>query len=86
MTMADPDDPPSGGGGSVVTYPVIQLTVAQPQLDALDASYEVLRESIYSSLVLQSRLKPLLDLLVLIPDPNGTGLILDCQALEGESA
>lgn len=84
LSMVDPDDPESGGGGGVVTHPVIQLTISQAQLDALAASYDVLREAVYNALALQTRLQPLVDMIVLAPAPDGTGVVLDFQDLESE--
>jgi len=56
----------SGGAmiGSVPKTLVVNFDWAQ--LDMLSKSYEALRESVYSSLILQTRAKPLLDQIILV--------------------
>jgi Ca2+-binding RTX toxin-like protein len=81
--MADPNDPPSGGGG-LVTYPVLMLSLAQPQLDALEASYTTLRDAVYLMLAFETRLEPLLDLITITQDSDGTGLAFDYSGAEAE--
>ena len=74
----------SGSGsssGSVVIggVPTLSIQFAQQQLNLLNQAYASLTDSIYSALVLQTRLKPYLDLVDLVIDNNG--IHLDATAL-----
>lgn len=68
--------------GSVRQTLVIEF--AQQQLDLLDQAMTALRDSVYGALVMQTRLKPLLDLVELRIDE--TGIRLDAAALNAEIA
>ncbi|MFZ5659599.1 MAG: hypothetical protein ACOY5C_07070 [Pseudomonadota bacterium] len=64
----------SGGGsgiGAIAMPPVLRVEFSQQQLDLLDAVYASLKESVYASLVMQTRLKPYLDQLELVIDDQG---------------
>lgn len=61
------------------SFPTLKIQFSQAQLDLLQQSYDALVESVYSSLVIQTRLKPYLDSLELVFDE--TGLRLDASAL-----
>jgi len=66
-----------GGGGMAVTIealPTLLVSYSQPQLDLLQQAYDSLKESVYASLVLQTRLKPYLDQIELVIDENGLRL------------
>ncbi len=65
-------------GGSAHYYnlakdgrPVLAITLHQAQTDPLQAAYATIRESAYRSLVLQTRLQPLLELVQTTVDGNG---------------
>ncbi len=53
----------SGGGGGQVASSIKQLnfTISQAQLDLLQQSYDALKQSVYESLLPQTRFKPYLD-------------------------
>ncbi len=70
---------PGSGTAGIAALPKINIGFSQPQLDLLDAAYASLKESLYASLVLQTRLKPWLDAIELVIDENG--LKLDATAL-----
>ncbi|MBP6037392.1 MAG: hypothetical protein KA603_14790, partial [Azonexus sp.] len=57
-----------------------RVQFAQTQLDLLQQAYDGLRESVYASLVLQTRLRPYLDRIELVIDE--TGLRLDAAGIE----
>jgi VCBS repeat-containing protein len=65
---------PSGGAPGVV-----RLNFSADQMQLLDEAYASLRENVYASLVMQTRLKPYLDMLDLVLDDNG--LRLDASRL-----
>lgn len=76
----------SGGGGSsggaamaIEAYPTLRVNFSQQQLDLLQQAYDSLKESVYASLVMQTRLKPYLDQIELVIDDSG--LRLDASAL-----
>jgi Ca2+-binding RTX toxin-like protein len=69
-----------GGGGEAI--PRYRITPAAAQVELLRQSYDALKESIYSALVLQTRLKPYLDSIELTIDENGIGF--DTAALAGK--
>ncbi|HEX7650641.1 MAG TPA: calcium-binding protein, partial [Noviherbaspirillum sp.] len=71
-----------GGGGGIAA--AIQLTVefSQQQIDLLNQSYDALKESVYTALLLQTRFKPLFDKVSLQIDSNG--IKLDYSSLEQE--
>ncbi|MBK8134210.1 MAG: hypothetical protein IPK48_16490 [Gammaproteobacteria bacterium] len=71
----------SSGSGAVViaTLPTLRVNFSQAQLDLLQQAYDSLKESVYASLVLQTRLKPYLDQIELAIDD--TGLRLDATQL-----
>jgi len=54
--------------------PVAAVQFSQPQLDSLQQAYESLKESVYASLVMQTRLKPYLDQIELVIDDSGLRL------------
>ncbi|MDT3737255.1 MAG: calcium-binding protein [Denitratisoma sp.] len=55
----------SGGVGTLL------ISYSQGQLDLLNQSYEALRESVYSALIVQTRFASLLDQIQLVIDENG---------------
>ena len=66
-----------GGGGSVVgvpTPPGVGLSFSVAQKDLLDQSYAELKQSVYESLLIQTRFRPVLDQLDLIIDDAGVRL------------
>ena len=66
--------PPTVSGGAVLTAVPITISLSQTQLDMLQKSYEAVRGSVYQSLLLQTRFKPLLDQINLTIDENGIRL------------
>ena len=73
-----------GGGGSMVgdlpgMMGLLRIQFSQGQLDLLQQAYDSLKESVYASLVMQTRLKPYLDQIQLVIDESG--LRLDVAAL-----
>ncbi|RZI41391.1 calcium-binding protein [Herbaspirillum sp. HC18] len=69
-----------GGGGSEAAGIVMCISLNQQQVDLLNKAYDELKESVYSALVLQTRLKPLLEKIDLVVDGNGVSL--DFSALD----
>lgn len=67
-----------GGGGSgaaaIEAYPTLRVNFSQGQLDLLQQAYDSLKESVYASLVMQTRLKPYLDQIELVIDDAGIRL------------
>ncbi|MDY0011255.1 MAG: calcium-binding protein [Rhodocyclaceae bacterium] len=60
------------GGGNVGPYTIrLNVSFSQRQLDLLQQSYDALRESVYSALVIQTRLQPYLDAVELVIDEGG---------------
>jgi hypothetical protein len=70
IMLAPPTEPGRG---------VLGIQFSQPQLDLLQQAYDSLKESVYASLVMQTRLKPYLDQIALVIDDSG--LRLDVTAL-----
>lgn len=72
-----------GGSGSgavaIASLPTLRVNFSQAQLDLLQQAYDSLKESVYASLVMQTRLKPYLDAIELIIDEQG--LRLDASQL-----
>ncbi|MDP2170096.1 MAG: putative Ig domain-containing protein [Rhodocyclaceae bacterium] len=73
-----------GSGGSMVgdlpdMMGLLRIQFSQGQLDLLQQAYDSLKESVYASLVMQTRLKPYLDQIQLVIDESG--LRLDVTAL-----
>ncbi|CAD5377721.1 conserved hypothetical protein [Pseudomonas sp. OF001] len=71
----------SGGGGSsggaamaIEAFPTMRVNFSQTQLDLLQQAYDSLKESVYASLVMQTRLKPYLDQIELVIDDSGLRL------------
>jgi len=70
----------SGGGSSgsgavaIASLPTLRVNFSQQQLDLLQQAYDSLRESVYASLVMQTRLKPYLDAIELVIDDSGLRL------------
>ncbi len=62
------------GGGTFEATPTLHILFSQPQLDLLQQAYDSLTESVYGSLVLQTRLKPYLDAIELVIDDQGIRL------------
>jgi Ca2+-binding RTX toxin-like protein len=69
-------------GTATNPQPTLRIAFAQRQLDLLDSAYSALQDSVYRSLVLQTRLKPLLNLIELKIDESGVRL--DATALNTE--
>ncbi len=63
----------SGGGGSLTIINSIPINIryAQQQLDFLQQSYDALKESVYDSLLLQTRLRPYIDSVTMMIDSGG---------------
>ncbi|NWC00518.1 hypothetical protein HX882_32070, partial [Pseudomonas gingeri] len=59
------------------------LVLQQGQIDAVNQSYEALRESVYQGLLLQTRLKPYMDSIQLNFDAQ-TGFVLDFTGLNAK--
>lgn len=60
--------------GTIASLPTLHVNFAQAQLDLLQQAYDSLKESVYASLVLQTRLKPYLDQIELVIDEDGLRL------------
>ena len=58
----------------------ITISLYQSQIDGINAAYNALQDSVYGSLVLQTRFKPLFDQIALKMDENG--MRLDYGAIE----
>ncbi len=58
---------------------IARLNFSQTQLTLLDQAYTSLQESVYASLVMQTRLRPYLDQIELVIDD--AGIRLDARAL-----
>lgn len=67
------------GATALEALPTLRMNFSQAQLDLLQQSYDSLSESLYASLVLQTRLKPYLDQVELVIDDDG--IRLDATAL-----
>ena len=77
----------SGGGSgamAIAAYPTLRVNFSQAQLDLLQQAYDSLKESVYASLVMQTRLKPYLDQIELVIDNDG--IRLDAAALNQKLA
>ncbi|MCW2313018.1 EF-hand domain-containing protein [Rhodoferax antarcticus] len=71
-----------GGSGAAAAFnalPTLRVNFSQTQIDLLQQAYNSLTESVYASLVMQTRLKPYLDQVELVIDDNG--IRLDAAAL-----
>ncbi|MFZ3019434.1 MAG: VCBS domain-containing protein [Gallionella sp.] len=72
-----------GVTGMSITGSHISIFMNFTQLSLLDQAYSALRESVYDSLVVQTRLKPYLDDISLtLTGTTGTGIALDFTALD----
>ncbi|MFN3629273.1 MAG: calcium-binding protein, partial [Casimicrobiaceae bacterium] len=70
----------SGSGAILIEIlPTLRVNFSQAQLDLLQQAYDSLKESVYASLVMQTRLKPYLDAIELVIDE--TGIRLDATRL-----
>lgn len=71
-----------GGGGSsgVGTPAQLNIEISQDRIDLLQSAYSSLKESVYYSLVLQTRFKPLLDEISLVI--NDSNIQFDFSAVE----
>ena len=78
----------SGGGGTayVPGPPGITIGIAEAQFELLTASYEALRDSVYSALALQTRLQAYTEEAMLVLDPRGSDFIIDFTSQEEEFA
>ena len=81
LTLAAGSSNSGSGSGAVAigALPTLRVSFAQAQLDLLQQAYDSLAESVYASLVLQTRLKPYLDRIELVFDEQG--LRLDAASL-----
>jgi hypothetical protein len=84
MSVARSSGGDGGGGGSMVgdlpeMMGLLRIQFSPAQLDLLQQAYDSLKESVYASLVMQTRLKPYLDQIELVIDDSG--LRLDATAL-----
>jgi hypothetical protein len=87
----------SAGSGSaamaIEAYPILHVSFSQGQLDLLQQAYDGLKESVYASLAMQTRLRPYLDAIELIIDEAGIRLdatqlnqmLADKKALDPEN-
>jgi hypothetical protein len=66
----------SAGSGAVAieALPTLRVNFSQAQPDLLQQAYDSLKESVYASLVMQTRLKPYLDQIELVIDDSGIRL------------
>ncbi|WP_200384611.1 putative Ig domain-containing protein [Rhodocyclus tenuis] len=66
----------SSGSGALAAeaFPTLRVSYSQAQLDLLQQAYDSLKESVYASLVMQTRLKPYLDQIELVIDDSGLRL------------
>ena len=67
----------SGSGSAAMAieaYPILHVSFSQGQLDLLQQAYDGLKESVYASLAMQTRLKPYLDAIELVIDESGIRL------------
>jgi hypothetical protein len=66
------------------TPPRLWVDFSQPQLDLLQQAWDSLKESVYGSLVLQTRLRPYLDAVQLVIHlvPDGNGLHFDASPID----
>lgn len=60
-----------GGTGGQAGPPQMNATLSSVQIGLINEAYEALRESVYSALVTQTRLKPYLDAINLVIDQDG---------------
>jgi len=67
------------GGAAEAGMPLLRVNFSQPQLNLLQQAYDSLKESVYASLVMQTRLKPYLDQIELFI--GDTGLRMDATSL-----
>jgi len=67
--------------GAAITVTEKDLRPADQQIEFINLAYDSLKESIYDSLLMQTRLKPFLDSISLTIDANGQ-LALDYSAME----
>ncbi|RZA14156.1 MAG: calcium-binding protein, partial [Proteobacteria bacterium] len=76
----------SASGGVTVLGTNYNIAPPAAQLTLLQQSYDALKESIYGTLVMQTRLKPYLDSIELTIDANGIGFDTTALAAKLESA
>lgn len=86
MTVTTTPGSTQNSGGIAMTYsvPTLKLNFSTAQLDLLQQAYDSLSESVYASLVMQTRLKPYLDQIELVIDNDG--IRLDAAALNQKLA
>lgn len=86
MTVTTTPGSTQNSGGIAMTYsvPTLKLNFSTAQLDLLQQAYDSLKESVYASLVMQTRLKPYLDQIELVIDNDG--IRLDAAALNQKLA
>jgi Ca2+-binding RTX toxin-like protein len=72
ITYVPPED--SGDGSGVMGPPKLIIRLSQDQINLLNQSYNELVDSAYSSLVMQTRFKPLIDQIELVTDGDGIRL------------
>ena len=86
MTVTTTPGSTQNSGGIAMTYsvPTLKLNFSTAQLDLLQQAYDSLKESVYASLVMQTRLKPYLDQIELVIDNDG--IWLDAAALNQKLA
>ncbi len=76
FTVVQPSSKPGTGGAAIAaeSTPLLRINFAQQQLDLLQKAYDNLHESVYASLVMQTRLKPYFDSIELIFDGQDISL------------
>ena len=71
----------SGGSSGEVSIPGIYVSLSQAQVDIIKQSYEILKDSIYSNLVIQTRLRQYTDEIA-ISFPEGGDIEVDFSAMD----
>lgn len=64
----------NGGVAAFLSLPILRVNLAAPQLDLLQQAYDALKENVYASLAMQTRLKPYLDQITVLIDDAGIRL------------
>ncbi|MFC4314217.1 calcium-binding protein, partial [Steroidobacter flavus] len=84
VTLSSSNGSGGGGGGGTLSLPVIRIVLSEAQIDALEASYDMLFESVYDALVIETRLRPMLDDVLMTIDPEQGNVTYDFAPLNAE--
>jgi Ca2+-binding RTX toxin-like protein len=84
VTLSSSQGSGGGGGGSPVGMPVIRIVLSEAQLESLEASYGMLFESIYDALAIETRLRPMLDVVMMTIDAEQGSVTYDFAPLNAE--